>query len=70
MLLSIKAKRIRNPDRVAITFEVEAAAWRNMARAAEADAHPDTVDYVAARINAAFVEDWPVAGAAAERTEE
>jgi hypothetical protein len=70
MLLSIKARRSRTPGRVAVTFEVDAASWRNMARAAKADAHPDTLDYVAGRINAAFVEDWPVDGTAAERTEE
>jgi hypothetical protein len=58
MLLSIKAKRSRNPDRVAITFEVDPVTWANMSRAAKEDAHPDTLDYIAARINAAFAEDW------------
>ena len=54
---TIKARHNRITGRVAITFEVDAQTWRNMSRSAREGAHPDTLDYVAAVINTAFIED-------------
>jgi hypothetical protein len=56
---SITARQNRKTGRVAVTFEIDRETWANMGRAAEDAAHPDTLDYVAGRINMAFVEDAP-----------
>jgi hypothetical protein len=53
----IGARRNAKTGRFAITFEVDPEMWANMARSAKAGAHPDTLDYVAAVINMAFLED-------------
>ena len=54
---TIKARHNRKTGRVAITFEIDRQTWRNMGRSAREGAHPDTLDYVAAVINTAFIED-------------
>jgi hypothetical protein len=53
----ISARRNRRTRRIAITFEVDPETWENMGRSARNAAHPDTLDYVAAVINTAFLED-------------
>ena len=53
---TIKARQSRKTGRVAITFEIDPQTWRNMSRSAREDGHPDTLDYVAALINTAFIE--------------
>ena len=57
MVRAIRARRLPASGRMAITFEVDAQTWRNMGRSAREGAHPDTLDYVAALINTAFIED-------------
>jgi hypothetical protein len=55
----ISARRNPKTGRIRITFEVDPETWANMERSAKADAHPGTLDYVAARINMAFIDDEP-----------
>lgn len=50
---TIRAKA--DGDQVAVTFTVDAKTWRNMRRAAQAGANPDTENYIADVINAAFL---------------
>ena len=56
---TINATHDRKSGRVAITFEVDPQTWRAMARSAQAGAHDSTLDYVAAQINMAFLDDEP-----------
>lgn len=60
---TIRARHSRKTGRVAITFEVDRETLANMRRSAQAGAHPDTLDYIAAVINTAFLEDAPPPGA-------
>lgn len=53
---TIRARHSRKTGRVAITFEVDRETLANMRRSAQAGAHPDTLDYIAAVINTAFLE--------------
>lgn len=59
----ISARYNPKTRRAAITFEVEAQTWRNMCRSADEGAHFGTLDYIAAVINTAFLDDTPVADA-------
>ena len=54
---TIKARHSRKTGRVAITFEIDPQTWRNMSRSAREGGFFDTLDYVAAVINTAFIED-------------
>jgi len=54
---SIKARHNRKTCRAAITFEIDPQTWRNMSGSARAGGFADTLDYLAATINMAFIED-------------
>ena len=60
---TIRARHNRKTGRVAITFEVDRETLANMRHSAQAGAHPDTLDYIAAVINTAFLDDAPPPGA-------
>ena len=54
---AIKVQHNRETDRIVITFEVDPASWRIMDRSARAAGYVDTLSFVEAAINDAFIED-------------
>ena len=54
---TIKARHSRKTGRVAISIEIDRQTWRSMSRSAREGGFADTLDYVAAVINTAFIED-------------
>jgi hypothetical protein len=59
---AIKVQHNRETDRIVITFEIDPASWRNMDRSARAAGHVDTLSYVEATINDAFLDDEAAKG--------
>lgn len=53
----IKNKLNKSKLTVEITFAVDYATWNAMSRSSAAAQHPDTLDYIAGRLNAAFIDD-------------
>ena len=54
---AIKVQHNRETDRIVITFEIDPASWRIMDRSARAAGYVDTLSFVEAAINDAFIEE-------------
>ncbi|SDO98029.1 hypothetical protein SAMN05216196_1154 [Lutimaribacter pacificus] len=53
----IRARKKERSRTVDITFTVHVETYLNMTKNADAGCHPDTLDYIAGRLNLVFIDD-------------